>query len=66
MNQKLKYSINSRREYLINRNNEVFRLRNSVIDVNRKQIQEYARFWKIPQRKNCPSGPREQGLVQKY
>jgi hypothetical protein len=41
MNQKWKYSINSRIEYLMNRNKEVSRLRNSVVHLRSERIQQY-------------------------
>lgn len=41
MNQKWKYSINSRKEYLLNRNKEVARLRNSVAHLHSERIREY-------------------------
>ena len=41
MNDRRKYSINSRKEYLNNRKQEVLRLRNSVTPTNMDQIQEY-------------------------
>lgn len=41
MNHKWQYSIDSRKEYLITRNKEVARLRNSIAHLDIKRIQEY-------------------------